>query len=194
MRNTEEFKRKISVLLILAMLISGQAGITVNAWAADVAGEYIEIQEESIPDDIVEAEELTDELTDGSGDISDIGTGDELQAETVSVNNEDAVDLLADETAVTTDEDVISEEPENASPAVSMNIANGMAQPFVRYSVISENYTNKGSDILRFAVYVETDLDTDLDGYNDLVQAVIQVPRAAAQQQYDAPTIFEASP
>ena len=61
MRNTVEFKRKISVLLVLAMLVSGQAGITVNAWAADVAGEYIEIQEESIPDDIVEAEELTDE-------------------------------------------------------------------------------------------------------------------------------------
>lgn len=29
MRNTVEFKRKISVLLILAMLISGQAGLAV---------------------------------------------------------------------------------------------------------------------------------------------------------------------
>ena len=94
MRNTVEFKRKISLLLILAMLISGQAGLTVNVWAADVAGEYTEIPEEDILDDIGEAEKLTDELSEGSGDISDIDTGDELQAETVSVNNEDAVDLL----------------------------------------------------------------------------------------------------
>lgn len=58
--------------------------------------------------------------------------------------------------------------PENASAGVSMNIADGMAQPFVRYSVISENYTNKGSEILRFAVYVDTDYDTDNDGKRDL--------------------------
>lgn len=113
----KQIKKKISILLVFAILISGQSGWTVSVRA----------------------------------DANDLNTG-------------------------------------------GMKIEDGMAQPMVSYSAVSANYTNNGSDILRFAVYVETDYDTDKDGMNDLVQAVVQVPKAAAEGKYDAPTIFEASP
>jgi len=46
-----------------------------------------------------------------------------------------------------------------------MVFENGMAQPILTFSDMrDENYTNEGSDILRFCVYVETDYDTDNDG------------------------------
>lgn len=80
-----------------------------------------------------------------------------------------------------------------------------MAQPIIDYykNYVGDNYSNtylneQGdtcySDVLRFCVYVETDYDTDLDGYNDLVQALIQVPTAAVRGDYKAPAIFHASP
>ncbi len=76
-----------------------------------------------------------------------------------------------------------------------MTVENGMTVPFVRYTdAQSEEYTNEGSDILRFAVWVETDCDTDLDGRRDLVKAMVQLPRAAAEGKYLAPVILEARP
>ncbi len=76
-----------------------------------------------------------------------------------------------------------------------MVIQNGMAMPFVRYSdPWDKDYSNENSEILRFAVWVETDYDTDLDGKPDLVKAMLQVPRAAAEGKYRAPVIFEARP
>ena len=76
-----------------------------------------------------------------------------------------------------------------------MVIHNGMAMPFVRYTDPWEkDYSNENSEILRFAVWVETDLDTDLDGKPDLVKAMVQLPRAAAEGKYRAPVIFEARP
>ncbi|MBO4265731.1 MAG: hypothetical protein J5910_00910 [Lachnospiraceae bacterium] len=77
-----------------------------------------------------------------------------------------------------------------------MVFEDGMAKPIIDMedkNKIKAGYTNTNSDILRFAVYVETDYDTDLDGMNDLVQAVVQVPRRAAGTNA-APAIFEASP
>ena len=74
-------------------------------------------------------------------------------------------------------------------------VENGMAVETVRYSDPRDSaYTNAGSDILRFAVYVETDCDTDLDGRPDLVKALVQLPRAAAEGVYLAPVIYEARP
>lgn len=55
-------------------------------------------------------------------------------------------------------------------------------------------YTNEGSDILRFCVYVETDYDTDNDGMADLVKAMVQVPRAAAEGSYQAAAIYDPTP
>ena len=74
-------------------------------------------------------------------------------------------------------------------------IENGIAIPSVEFSnPRSSTYTNSGSEIIRFAVYVETDYDTDLDSKPDLIKAYVQVPRAAFYGEYDAPTIYEARP
>lgn len=58
----------------------------------------------------------------------------------------------------------------------------------------SENYTNEGSDIYRFCVYVETDYDTDADGMDDLVKVFLQVPRLAIEGKYHAPVIMDPTP
>ena len=51
----------------------------------------------------------------------------------------------------------------------------GMAQPvFSCTNLRDADYTNEGSEILRFCVYVETDYDTDADGKADLVEALVQ--------------------
>ena len=79
--------------------------------------------------------------------------------------------------------------------AGGMIVENGMAQPMARYTdARSLEYTNAGSDLLRFVVYVETDFDTDLDGKPDLIKTLVQLPRAAAEGVYQAPVIYEARP
>ena len=73
---------------------------------------------------------------------------------------------------------------------------NGMAQPIFPYTsgAVEEGYDNANSDIIRFFVYVETDYDTDDDGKLDLVKALVQLPRAAMEGDYQAATIYEARP
>lgn len=58
----------------------------------------------------------------------------------------------------------------------------------------AEDYSNEESDIYRFCVYVETDYDTDADGWNDLVKVFLQVPRLAVEGEYLAPVIFDPTP
>lgn len=115
----------------------------------------------------------------------------------------DEVVVIEDDTAATVNADTEAETDAatetavdgDSAPATDMVIdANGMAQPVFKYKEIEAGYTNADSEILRFAVYVETDHDTDMDGKTDLVQAVVQVPRAACEGKYKAPAIFEASP
>ena len=82
-----------------------------------------------------------------------------------------------------------------SAEAAGIIIENGQTQPMARYTdPRSLNYTNEGSELLRFPVYVETDYDTDLDGKPDLIKAMVQVPRAAAEGAYQAPVIYEARP
>lgn len=75
---------------------------------------------------------------------------------------------------------------------------NGMAQPIFPYTsgipAEGETYDNADSDIIRFFVYVETNYDTDADGNLDLVKALVQLPRAAMEGDYQAATIYEARP
>ena len=73
---------------------------------------------------------------------------------------------------------------------------NGMAQPVFPFTTgaVEEGYSNEDSDIIRYCVYVETNYDTDGDGKLDLVKALVQVPRAAAEGDYQAATIYEARP
>lgn len=81
------------------------------------------------------------------------------------------------------------------SSGSGMVIENGMAMQIASYTdPMDLSYTNEGSELLRFIVYVETDLDTDMDGKPDLVKTVVQVPRAAAEGVYQAPVIYEARP
>ena len=77
----------------------------------------------------------------------------------------------------------------------ALKFENGLAQPVLTYTdAATLNYTNEGSDIVRFCVYVETDYDTDSDGKLDLIKAVVQLPRAAMEGVYDAAVIYEARP
>jgi len=79
--------------------------------------------------------------------------------------------------------------------ATGMSIKDGMPQPIYKVTdSMTDGYTNEGSDILRFVVYVETDYDTDLDNKRDLVKAVVQVPRKAATGEVKVPVIYEGSP
>ena len=71
----------------------------------------------------------------------------------------------------------------------------GMAQPVFTWSNLRSNdYSNENSEILRFCVYIETDHDTDMDGFADLVEALVQVPRAAAEGAFKAGTIYDPTP
>ena len=74
-------------------------------------------------------------------------------------------------------------------------IEDGAPQPILEVSRMRvDDYTNEGSDILRFCVYVETDHDTDGDGLADLVKVLAQVPRPAAEGKYRAGTIYNPTP
>ena len=54
-----------------------------------------------------------------------------------------------------------------------LNIENGTLMPVFTVSDLrAEDYTNEESDILRYCVYVETDNDTDNDGFADLVKVL----------------------
>ena len=69
---------------------------------------------------------------------------------------------------------------------------NGMAQPIFYYGNNHYNDTT-GEGVIRFVVYVESDLDTDNDGKLDLVKALVQLPRAALDGAKFS-TVYEARP
>ena len=97
--------------------------------------------------------------------------------------------------AITSDVHLTTNVTQNEGPATGMSIVNGMAQQVFAYSdVHASDYTNATSELYRFIVYVETDYDTDCDGKCDLVRTYVQVPRAAVEGKYKAPTIFTADP
>lgn len=139
--------------------------------------------------------------------------------EIIDTNSEEVIEELSEEAidpevlVDDTDEETLFSNdrssatwPDTNPDSTMMKIENGMAQPIIDYSYnvvpdtsYSNTYQNEEGekfyyDVLRFCVYVETDYDTDMDGYNDLVQALIQVPTAAVMGKYQAPTIFHASP
>ena len=69
---------------------------------------------------------------------------------------------------------------------------NGMAQP-IFYFGNSFYYDTSGEGVIRFVVYVETDLDTDNDGKLDLVKTLVQLPRAVLDGS-KLSTVFDARP
>ena len=83
---------------------------------------------------------------------------------------------------------------ENAADDVLI-VKDGMMQPILQFSnPRASDYSNVESDILRYCVYVETDHDTDNDGFADLVKVMVQVPRPAAEGKYKAATIYDPTP
>ena len=94
-------------------------------------------------------------------------------------------------------QDEPAEEPHAIAPISGDGIVieNGMAQQIASYTdSMTLDYTNEGSELLRFVVYVETDNDTDMDGKPDLVKTMVQVPLQAASGVYKAPVLYEARP
>ena len=83
----------------------------------------------------------------------------------------------------------------NDTSSSKLLFEDGKAMPVFEYKDLrSSDYTNEGSDILRFMVYVETDYDTDNDGKLDLVEVLVQVPRAAVEGKFKAATIYDPVP
>ena len=83
---------------------------------------------------------------------------------------------------------------ENAADGVLV-VKDGMMQPILQFSdPRASDYSNAESEILRYCVYVETDHDTDNDGFADLVKVMVQVPRPAAEGKYKAATIYDPTP
>ena len=206
MKRMKELKRKLSVLLVITLFISGLPVSYADVWASDDFAEYDLISDEGSTD--VLREESDAGITEGAGIIENAGTIEDTGdignagitegAGTIDISGDGddpaGITETADDTEPAAEETAGELLGGDRETGTGMKIVDGMAAPMVSFSEIKPGYTNKGSDILRFAVYVETDYDTDRDGMNDLVQAVVQVPRAAAEQKYDAPTIFEASP
>ncbi len=107
----------------------------------------------------------------------------------------------AEETALEAPETEGTEESEDSEGTsaseepVSLKFEDGEAQPILEFSDLRDPYyTNENSDILRYCVYVETDFDTDADGNADLVKVLMQVPRAAAEGNFKAATIYDPTP
>ncbi|MCD8344078.1 MAG: hypothetical protein LUC19_06830, partial [Oscillospiraceae bacterium] len=107
-----------------------------------------------------------------------------------------AVITVAEYEALSADEGLAALTAAMSAETKSPLFVNGMAQPIFPYTTgsVLEGYSNEDSDIIRFCVYVETDWDTDNDGYKDLVKALVQLPRAAAEGDFEAATIYEARP
>lgn len=84
---------------------------------------------------------------------------------------------------------------DNKTSHTMMFFKDGKAQDIFKYtSGNKKEYNNTDSRIIRFCVYVETENDTDGDGKCDLVKTFVQVPRAAVENKYKAPVIYEADP
>jgi len=86
---------------------------------------------------------------------------------------------------------------ESDAPAYDGNliIEDGLPQPMLNMVEFSDPYVNEEDNgILRFCVYVETDNDTDNDGKADLVKALVEMPRSAAEGVYKASAIYDPTP
>ena len=214
--NIKNIKKLFAVLLIATIAVSPLAGYEVPVMAEEteaVTGDETiadeaATEEEQAADDVSEddletsgedAIDTKDQTGDKSADDSD---PDDLKQENEKTGDAAQVDGSEDMPEEgEAEEDSLLEE--NSESKTTMVIKDGMAQPIFDYTKNciytdddSPNRDNAGKyrDILRFCVYVETDLDTDLDGMNDLVMANVQVPLAAVKGDYKAPTIFHASP
>ena len=122
-------------------------------------------------------------------------------ANTVNAQSEDNSAAGMTESALTAESDSASAESQTEDILSdtdldgNLRIEDGMPQPMLTLNDLRDPYyTNEGSSVQRFCVYVETDHDTDNDGMADLVKAFVQVPTGAVLGQYKAATIYDPTP
>ena len=119
---------------------------------------------------------------------SESGTGTEGSAASTAAIASGADAANADATSAAPATDTESAPRYDGLP----HFEKGMAKQMTAYS--DPETPNAESEILRFCVYVETDLDTDGDGMADLVKVFVQVPKSAAQGKYKAAAVYDPTP
>ena len=144
----------------------------------------------------------TDTLANPDAETSD--SENALSADNASTENAQSEDNSAagmTESALTAESDSASAESQTEDILSdtdldgNLRIEDGMPQPILTPTDLRDPYyTNEGSSVQRFCVYVETDHDTDNDGMADLVKAFVQVPTGAVLGQYKAATIYDPTP
>ena len=179
-------KRVASLALVLSMILS----FTCQAGAVDSTA--AETQLDAVKSILLEAGIQEKQFPNGDSDYIAMAqsltiAGDDFKADAVcTADAKAAMQAKADKIGLKT-------AIKNGTPL----FVNGEAQPIYPYTSgvpTDKGYSNDTSDIIRYSVYVETNYDTDNDGKLDLVKALVQLPRAAAEGKYQAATVYDARP
>ena len=178
-------KRAASIALVLSMILS----FTCQAGAVDAK---TETQLDAVKSILEDAGMQEKQFPNGDSDYIQMAKsltiiGDDFKADAACTEEEkSAMQTKAENIGLKTAID-------NGKPL----FVNGVAQPIFPYTSgvpTKDGYSNDKSDIIRYSVYVETNYDTDGDGKLDLVKALVQLPRAAAEGKYKAAAIYDARP
>ena len=178
-------KRAASLALVLSMILS----FTCQAGAVDAK---TETQLDAVKSILEDAGMQEKQFPNGDSDYIQMAKsltiiGDNFKADAACTEEEkSAMQTKAENIGLKTAID-------NGKPL----FVNGVAQPIFPYTSgvpTKDGYSNDKSDIIRYSVYVETNYDTDGDGKLDLVKALVQLPRAAAEGKYKAAAIYDARP
>ena len=178
-------KRAASIALVLSMILS----FTCQAGAVDAK---TETQLDAVKSILEDAGMQEKQFPNGDSDYIQMAKsltiiGDNFKADAECTADEKAA-MQSKATQIG-----LKNAIENGEPL----FVGGVAQPIFPYTSgvpTKDGYSNDKSDIIRYSVYVETNYDTDSDGKLDLVKALVQLPRAAAEGKYKAATIYDARP
>ena len=178
-------KRAASIALVLSMILS----FTCQAGAVDAK---TETQLDAVKSILEDAGMQEKQFPNGDSDYIQMAKsltiiGDDFKADAECTADEKAA-MQSKATQIG-----LKNAIENGEPL----FVDGVAQPIFPYTSgvpTKDGYSNDKSDIIRYSVYVETNYDTDGDGKLDLVKALVQLPRAAAEGKYKAAAIYDARP
>ena len=178
-------KRAASIALVLSMILS----LTCQAGAVDAK---TETQLDAVKSILEDAGMQEKQFPNGDSDYIQMAKsltiiGDNFKADAECTADEKAA-MQSKATQIG-----LKNAIENGEPL----FVDGVAQPIFPYTSgvpTKDGYSNDKSDIIRYSVYVETNYDTDGDGKLDLVKALVQLPRAAAEGKYKAAAIYDARP
>ena len=180
-------KRAASLALVLSMILS----FTCQAGAVDAGAAATETQLDAVKSVLLGAGMQTRQFPSDNDYIQVAKSltiiGDNFKADAECTADEKAA-MQSKATQIG-----LKNAIENGEPL----FVDGVAQPIFPYTSgvpSKDGYSNDKSDIIRYSVYVETNYDTDGDGKLDLVKALVQLPRAAAEGKYKAAAIYDARP